>query len=39
MIYVLDTHAVVYQDILKLPVEVVTKDTEITNSGLVPTCW
>jgi hypothetical protein len=31
--------ALVYKDILKLPVEIVTKDTEIKTSGLVPTCW
>lgn len=31
--------ALVYKDILKLPVEVVTRDTDITNSGLVVTCW
>ena len=31
--------ALVYKDILKLPVEIVTKDTEIKASGLVPTCW
>lgn len=31
--------ALVYKNILKLPVEVVTKDIEITASGLVPTCW
>ena len=31
--------ALVYKNILKLPVEIVTKDTEIQTSGLVPTCW
>lgn len=31
--------ALVYKNILKLPVEIVTKDTEIKTSGLVPTCW
>lgn len=31
--------ALVYKDILKLPVEVVTEDAEITASGLVKTCW
>ena len=31
--------ALVYKDILNLPVEVVTKDAEITASGLVKTCW
>lgn len=31
--------ALVYRDILKLPVKIVTKDTEITSSGLVDTCW
>ena len=31
--------ALVYRNILKLPVEIVTKDNEIKSSGLVPTCW
>lgn len=31
--------ALVYKNILELPVEIVTKDTEIEASGLVPTCW
>jgi predicted nucleic acid-binding protein len=31
--------ALVYKNILKLSVEIVTKDTEIKTSGFVPTCW
>lgn len=31
--------ALVYKDILKLPVSLLTKDEEITSSGLVQTCW
>lgn len=31
--------ALVYRDILKVPVKVVTKDAEIISSGLVDTCW
>lgn len=31
--------ALVYKDILRLPVKVVTKDAEIISSGLVDTCW